>query len=141
MSTGLGVATSGVSAYAQGGRLAMAAGKLGKKILGKGDDVAKKVSPALDPKRNKQIQDVVDSLDKTGKPPQGVLQGKARGRPRGEFGNNRGTLPTKGDKSYYTESDVFSNAKGKRGAERIVTGKGGEVYYTPDHYDNFVKLR
>jgi len=43
MSTGLGVATSGVSAYAQGGRLAMAAGKLGKKILGKGDDVAKKV--------------------------------------------------------------------------------------------------
>ena len=41
MSTGLGVATSGVSAYAQGGRLAMAAGKLGKKILGKGDDVTK----------------------------------------------------------------------------------------------------
>jgi len=45
MSTGLGVATSGVSAYAQGGRLAMAAGKLGKKILGKGDDVAKKGLP------------------------------------------------------------------------------------------------
>jgi hypothetical protein len=45
MSTGLGVATSGVSAYAQGGRLAMAAGKLGKKILGKGDDVAKSVNP------------------------------------------------------------------------------------------------
>jgi len=44
MSTGLGVATSGVSAYAQGGRLAMAAGKLGKKILGKGDDVAKSVT-------------------------------------------------------------------------------------------------
>jgi len=49
MSTGLGVATSGVSAYAQGGRLAMAAGKLGKKILGKGDDVAKKAPDITTP--------------------------------------------------------------------------------------------
>jgi hypothetical protein len=48
MSTGLGVATSGVSAYAQGGRLAMAAGKLGKKILGNGDDVAKSAGKSVD---------------------------------------------------------------------------------------------
>ncbi|MBV8706239.1 MAG: hypothetical protein JO185_00840 [Acidobacteriaceae bacterium] len=28
-----------------------------------------------------------------------------------------------------------------RGAERLVIGQGGEVYYTPNHYDSFVRIR
>ncbi len=101
----------------------------------------KKISPALDDARNTQIHKVVDSLDATGKPPVGVKQGKTKGRPKGEFANKQNKLPPKSDPSYYTESDVFPNPKSQRGTERIVTGKGGEVYYTPDHYDSFVRLR
>jgi ribonuclease T1 len=37
---------------------------------------------------------------------------------------------------YYTESDVWPGP-GPRGTERIVTGEGGEVWYTPDHYGTF----
>lgn len=59
----------------------------------------------------------------------------------GEFGNTQGKLPPKSDPSYYTESDIYPNAKGSRGAERIVVGKGGEVYYTLDHYNTFIRLR
>jgi ribonuclease T1 len=28
-----------------------------------------------------------------------------------------------------------------RGARRIVTGAGGEIYYTADHYNSFVQLK
>jgi filamentous hemagglutinin len=27
------------------------------------------------------------------------------------------------------------------GPQRIVTGKNGEMYYTPDHYDTFIPIR
>jgi len=26
------------------------------------------------------------------------------------------------------------------GPQRIVTGNGGEIYYTPDHYQTFIRL-
>jgi len=59
-----------------------------------------KISPALDDTaKNAQIQKVVDSFDRTGRPPQGVLQGRMRGRPRGEFGNAQQKLPVKSDLS------------------------------------------
>ncbi|WES32022.1 ribonuclease domain-containing protein [Varunaivibrio sulfuroxidans] len=27
------------------------------------------------------------------------------------------------------------------GPQRLVTGKGGEIYYTPDHYTTFIRIR
>ncbi|KAA0940935.1 hypothetical protein FGF04_08050 [Streptomyces apricus] len=32
---------------------------------------------------------------------------------------------------------VRSRSNRGRGARRIVSGRGGEVYYTDDHYDSF----
>jgi guanyl-specific ribonuclease Sa len=41
----------------------------------------------------------------------------------------------------YTESDVWPRAAGGRGALRLVFGRAGEVYFTPDHYRTFTRLR
>jgi filamentous hemagglutinin len=51
-------------------------------------------------------------------------------------------LPAKGP-GYYQEFDVVDQHPGTigRGPERIVTGRGGEVYYTGDHYRTFIPVR
>jgi hypothetical protein len=41
---------------------------------------------------------------------------------------------------YYTEY-VVPTPNFHPGPQRIVTGKGGDMYYTPDHYDTFIPLR
>lgn len=42
----------------------------------------------------------------------------------------------------YKEWDVLPYVKGvNRGAERIVTGSDGSIYYTLDHYKTFIKLQ
>ncbi|WP_185019930.1 DUF637 domain-containing protein, partial [Pseudomonas brassicacearum] len=41
---------------------------------------------------------------------------------------------------YYTEYVHPSEGISGPGPQRIVTGKGGEIYYTPDHYGTFIKL-
>jgi len=40
-------------------------------------------------------------------------------------------LPTK-PQGYYMTHDIAN--EGKKGAQRIITGKSGEIYYTPQHY-------
>jgi ribonuclease T1 len=39
--------------------------------------------------------------------------------------------------SYYHEYTVPTPGAPNRGARRIVTGNGGEYFYTPDHYVTF----
>jgi RHS repeat-associated protein len=57
------------------------------------------------------------------------------------FQNREGLLPGQGP-GYYTEYTVEPAAGGAgRGAERLVLGKGGEVYYTPNHYGSFVRVQ
>jgi RHS repeat-associated protein len=90
--------------------------------------------------RGIQINKVIESFDKTGKPPSGVWQGGRAGHPRGLFLNEKGKLPQK-PYGYYTESDIWPGFPGNRGAERLIFGSEGEVYYTPNHYISFVKLR
>lgn len=55
--------------------------------------------------------------------------------------NKDGQLPL-ASKGYYHEYtvDPIGGVSG-RGAERIVVGGRGEVYYTPDHYKSFVRIR
>ena len=93
-------------------------------------------SPAL----RSQVDDVVRHFDEFGSPPQGVLQGGRRGGPQGLFENSQGRLPNR-PRGYYTESDVWPGSPGNRGPERLIFGQGGDVYYTPNHYKNFVRIR
>lgn len=52
------------------------------------------------------------------------------------FGNFEGHLPQH-QRGYYHEYTVPTPASSGRGARRIVTGDGGEFYYTDDHYNSF----
>jgi ribonuclease T1 len=55
------------------------------------------------------------------------------------FHNYEHLLPTEPD-GYYHEYTVPTPGSPDRGARRIVTGKNGALYYTPDHYDTFERL-
>jgi ribonuclease T1 len=55
------------------------------------------------------------------------------------FGNFEKILPTQ-DRGYYREYTVKTPGEKDRGARRIVTGKGGERYYTDDHYKSFRRI-
>jgi len=52
------------------------------------------------------------------------------------FGNFERELPHH-RKGYYHEYTVKTSGERDRGARRIVTGQGGEIYYTDDHYNSF----
>ncbi|MGW5863645.1 ribonuclease domain-containing protein [Streptomyces sp. NPDC055239] len=52
------------------------------------------------------------------------------------FGNFEGELP-KQRRGHYREYTVRTPGERDRGARRIVTGSGGETYYTDDHYASF----
>ncbi|MEU4197503.1 ribonuclease [Kribbella sp. NPDC026611] len=55
------------------------------------------------------------------------------------FGNLEKILP-KHDRGYYHEYTVRTPGEKDRGARRIVTGNGGERYYTDDHYKSFRRV-
>jgi len=55
------------------------------------------------------------------------------------FGNREGQLP-KRERGYYREYTVKTPDARDRGARRIVAGRGGELYYTEDHYRSFRKV-
>lgn len=52
------------------------------------------------------------------------------------FQNREGILPTC-PTGYYKEFTVKTPGSSTRGARRIITGRGGEYLYTPDHYASF----
>ena len=56
------------------------------------------------------------------------------------FQNREGRLP-RNAAGYYHEYTVETPNSPDRGARRIVTGAGGEIYYTADHYNSFVQLK
>jgi ribonuclease T1 len=56
------------------------------------------------------------------------------------FGNFEKQLPAR-PRGYYREYTVRTPGAKNRGARRIVAGKGGELYYTDDHYQSFRRIR
>lgn len=56
------------------------------------------------------------------------------------FGNREGQLPRQ-KRGYYKEYTVKTPGERTRGARRIITGAGGELYYTEDHYNHFRRIR
>lgn len=61
------------------------------------------------------------------------------------YGNYEGQLPRynpKRKRIEYREWDVRPKAEGhNRGAERLVTGSDGRVWYSADHYRTFVEVK
>lgn len=56
------------------------------------------------------------------------------------FMNREGLLP-KHERGYWREYTVPTPGESDRGARRIIAGRGGELYYTADHYRSFVRLK
>lgn len=56
------------------------------------------------------------------------------------FRNREGLLPQQ-ERGYYREYTVPTPGAKNRGARRIVTGRGGEAWYTADHYQSFRRIR
>lgn len=56
------------------------------------------------------------------------------------FGNRERRLPSK-PQGYYTEYIHPTKSISGPGPQRVILGKGGEVWYTPDHYESFKKIR
>lgn len=55
------------------------------------------------------------------------------------FGNFEKQLPRR-ERGYYREYTVRTPGARNRGARRIVAGRGGELYYTDDHYRTFRRI-
>ena len=55
------------------------------------------------------------------------------------FMNREEILPDQPD-GYYREYTVATPGSDDRGARRIVTGDGGEFYWTDDHYASFARI-
>src|SRR5205823_13251253 len=55
------------------------------------------------------------------------------------FGNREAHLPKRGS-GYYREYAVPTPRARDRGARPIVAGRGGEFYYTEDHYRTFKRI-
>jgi ribonuclease T1 len=55
------------------------------------------------------------------------------------FGNRERLLPPRA-RSYYREYTVATPGVAHRGPRRIVEGRGGELYYTEDHYRTFRRI-
>ena len=53
------------------------------------------------------------------------------------FQNREGLLPAKPG-GYYREYTVSTPGAQDRGARRLILGRQGELYYTPDHYRSFL---
>jgi ribonuclease T1 len=55
------------------------------------------------------------------------------------FNNREAQLP-KQARGYYREYTVKTPGARDRGARRIILGRGGELYYTGDHYRTFQRI-
>ncbi len=55
------------------------------------------------------------------------------------FGNRERRLPQH-PRGYYREYTVRTPGASNRGARRVVRGSEGELYYTRDHYETFIRI-
>jgi guanyl-specific ribonuclease Sa len=55
------------------------------------------------------------------------------------FGNREGLLPAQ-PQGYYREYVHPTPGVSGPGPQRVITGQGGEMFYTPDHYQTFIPI-
>lgn len=58
----------------------------------------------------------------------------------GVFQNRERLLPNKKDANYYREYVVATPGSKGPGTHRLIVGKSGEIYYSPDHYETAIKV-
>jgi guanyl-specific ribonuclease Sa len=78
--------------------------------------------------------DLEDTLDRISRGERGI-----HGNDGSVFQNREKRLPQK-PSGYYREWVHPTTGLRGPGPQRIVTGKNGEIYYTPDHYETFRRL-
>lgn len=114
---------------------------IGGGIMAMGSMVARRIAGAVASKSATQVllpfkdagiaKNVSSILDD-------IASGAAKGK---EFFNKGTPLPAKKAAQYYREFTVPTTGTAGRGAQRLVVGQGGEVYFTPNHYQSFVRIR
>lgn len=57
------------------------------------------------------------------------------------FGNRERRLPRQSDRNYYHEYVIRTKGIRGPGPQRLIMGKEGEIYYTPDHYETFIRVK
>jgi guanyl-specific ribonuclease Sa len=90
----------------------------------------------------RQVAEVLKYIDRNDQAPEGYEGGR-------QFQNlardGEQALPrtdSQGATIQYREWDVHRKVPGRnRGAERLVTGSDHSAYYTPDHYQTFIRIR
>ncbi len=127
--TGLGAGfrvAKGIDRVSDVADLAKTGEKVGDALKG-AENVADKLKET---KLSDLPQSVQDTINK-------IQSGKTDGLRPHEFKNVEGALP-KQELGYYTTHDVTS----RKNPERVITGKGGETYYTDKHYEksSFTKI-
>ena len=107
-------------------------------LVGCGGSSSKSASPALKPAGMSAIaeanlpaeaRDVIKRIDDGG-----TFQYRQDGV---TFQNREKRLPAEPG-GYYREYTVTTPGEADRGARRLILGREGELYYTPDHYRSFV---
>ena len=117
------------------------------KGLIRGDrNVAKEVGQAAVKSTTTMISDVtVTSFGKTVGQGTVDLRSTLKGidsgaiAPRNVFNNTENLLPSK-PAGYYQEFVVPTPGVNGVGSQRVIRGAGGELYYTPNHYESFIPL-
>jgi ribonuclease T1 len=66
-----------------------------------------------------------------------ATRGPYPNRADGEVFENREQHLPQEPRGYYHSYTVPTPGSADRGARRIITGRGGELFYTSDHYDSF----
>ena len=84
----------------------------------------------------------LETIEQTGAAPTGYKGGSTFANDGRAAGQVLPTAEPGGGPITYQEWDVNPYPKGvNRGAERLVTGSDGSVYYTDDHYSTFTKVK
>jgi guanyl-specific ribonuclease Sa len=97
---------------------------------------------SLPPKTAAKVMPVVDHILSHDAPPVDTVGGRDYRNLGLEDGEVLPRTDTKGKPIRYREWDVNKKVAGRnRGAERIVTGTDGRVYYTSDHYSTFQRIK
>lgn len=111
------------------------------------EDSGKKTSPATTAKlENQTIRDFGKVVYKGTIDLQPTLDRIARGERNthrndgSTFGNRERRLPQK-PSGYYTEYVHPTKGINGPGPQRVIVGKGGDIWYTPDHYETFKKIK
>jgi guanyl-specific ribonuclease Sa len=100
---------------------------------------ADKLSKAIDADKNRQSSDIKSKVEVTleritkGERDLHINDGSV-------FENRKEPLPPH-ELGYYKEYVYRPEGAKTPGMERVIVGRGGEVYYTPDHYDTFERVK